>query len=111
LARFVQSPFSASKYLNPIIPNGFQPVEDAMLAFVTNPTASWMSIMSSTDSRENDRAQNLLPAAAADELDPVATERIAFFGSSRTEQASATRTDRHSGFLTLLLRALSAPSA
>jgi hypothetical protein len=83
-------------------------MEDAMLAFVANTTASWESIMNNTDSTENDRAQNLFSVAASDDPISVFSERVGFVGSSRTERECGKKGTFLERFIPILLRALSA---
>ena len=78
-----------------------------MLAFVANTTASWGTLMNTTDSMPQDRAWDLRVAAESAGPAPHTAERLTLVGSSRTEPAWGAKADFRSRFLIVLLRALS----
>lgn len=79
-----------------------------MLAFVANTTASWETLMNTPDNAKNDRAQDLLVAAASADPAFLSAERLAFLGSVQVELECGAKTNFGNRFLTVLLRALSA---
>lgn len=79
-----------------------------MLAFVANTTASWESLMHTTDDREKGRVPVLPAVTESVASTRLANERGLLVGPSRHQKTYGAAADSRSRFLTVLLRALSA---